>query len=138
PQSWTFATERPPWFPRDAHARLQSSRQSDQGIARPARRSSAAWQVHHLGRRAHWQQCDEGRALTHAPEAYMSHSQPPGEERSGLPARLPEGYRIAGRYVIRRFVALGATTRVYAAEDASTGQPVAVKVVRYDTGMPNT
>ena len=68
----------------------------------------------------------------------MSHSQPPGEERSGLPARLPEGYRIAGRYVVRRFLALGATTRVYAAEDLCTGASVAVKVVRYDTGMPNT
>lgn len=48
--------------------------------------------------------------------------------------RLPVGYTITHRYVIRRFISLGSTTRVYAADDLVTGRTVAVKVVRVEVG----
>lgn len=60
---------------------------------------------------------------------------PPRPEESKDGSRLPFGYVIRDRYEIRRFISLGATTRVYAAEDRTSGRMVAVKVVRVDVGM---
>jgi serine/threonine-protein kinase len=65
----------------------------------------------------------------------MTQRQTDAEASRDASGRLPVGYRIRGRYVIRRFVSLGAATRVYAAEDVQTGRLVAVKVVRIDVNV---
>ena len=68
---------------------------------------------------------------------------PPREDaphpgRAGAaPGRLEEGELIAARYRVSRFVAEGAMGSVYAVEDLSLGERVALKTIRSAEGSPS-
>jgi serine/threonine-protein kinase len=65
---------------------------------------------------------DDGARLVSGPTVRVSEAQPTAEL----------GRLVAGRYAIRGFLGEGGMARVYLAEDARDGRPVAVKIMKRD------
>jgi eukaryotic-like serine/threonine-protein kinase len=67
-------------------------------------------------------------------ESMLEKTREASAERPISGARLPPGERLDDRFVIQRFIAEGATSRVYAARDVARAKWVALKVARNDLG----